>query len=153
MRCVSPSSVESSRPRPNVVQRINLLLTFIRHNVCIRAAAGSRESGMRDGDNECDDMETLRQLLLGPLYEQNKQRDQKILEFVETFTTDLTTRLSIVESKLNELAFQLDGRDGAVSEIGEAIAGLGQQLRLVVSKSKSGNEMPSTREPLESAKA
>jgi len=44
---------------------------------------------MRDGDNGHDDMETLRQLLLGPLYEQNKQRDQKILKFVETFTTDL----------------------------------------------------------------
>ena len=108
---------------------------------------------MRDGDNGRDDMETLRQLLLGPLYEQNKQRDQKILEFVETFTTDLTTRLSIVESKLTELALQLDGRDCAVSEIGELIAGLGQQLRLVVSKSSSGNGTPSFREPLNAAKA
>ncbi len=108
---------------------------------------------MRDDDNGHDDMETLRQLLLGPLYEQNKLRDQKILEFVETFTTDLTTRLSIVERKLNELALQLDGRDGAVSEIGEAIAGLGQQLRLVVSKGKAGNETSPSGEPFRAAQA
>jgi hypothetical protein len=35
------------------------------------------ENGMRAGDDGPDEMQTLRELLLGPLFEQNKIRDQK----------------------------------------------------------------------------
>jgi len=111
-----------------------------------------QDGGMSDRKDTSNEMQLLRELLLKPIYEQNRMRDQKIMEFVEQFSTDLTSRVSALEQRLGELASLIDSRDSVVSDIGEGIASLGQQLRQLVSRAEAhGAQMPAER-PAKSAR-
>ena len=106
---------------------------------------------MSDKENTTNEMQHLRELLLKPIYEQNKIRDQKIMEFVEQFSTDLTSRVSALEQRLGELVSLVDNRDSVVSDIGDGIASLGQQLRQLVSKAEADGVQPPTEQSAKSA--
>ncbi len=110
-------------------------------------------SNMQGQDNTKDELQMLRDLLLRPLVEQNKARDQKIMEFIEQFSTELTARLSTLETRVAELAAEVDNRGSAVCDIGEGIATLGQQLRQLASKAEAARPMPSEKDSAKSAKA
>ncbi len=107
---------------------------------------------MSDKANTTNEMQVLRELLLKPIYEQNRIRDQKIMDFVEQFSVDLTSRLNVLESRLDELASTIDNRDNVVSDIGDGIASLGQQLRQLVSNAEAGQSQPPARQAAKLAK-
>jgi len=108
---------------------------------------------MQEQDNSKDEMRMLRDLLLRPMVEQNKVRDQKIMEFIEQFSTELTARLNSLEARVAELAAEVGNRDSAVCDIGEGIASLGQQLRQLTSRAEAGGPAPSPENSAKSAKA
>ncbi len=92
-----------------------------------------------------EDIQVLRDVLLKPLYEQNKVRDQKLVQFVEQFGAKLTTRLRELEKRIDLLAEEIDKRENMVSGIGEGIACLGQELRQLASKAESLQVAPVSR--------
>ncbi len=107
---------------------------------------------MSDRENNTNEMQLLRELLLKPIYEQNKIRDQRIMEFVEQFSTDLTARVSALEQRLGELASLVDNRDSVVSDIGDGIASLGLQLRQLVSKADADEVQRPAEQPSKSVR-
>jgi len=108
---------------------------------------------MQGKGNPGDEMQMLRGLLLRPMVEQNEVRDQKIMEFIEQFSTELSARLASLEAQVSRLAKEIDNRDNVVFDIGEGIASLGQQLRQLASKAEAGEPAPAPRQAAKSAKA
>ena len=86
---------------------------------------------MGDKEGEIEGFQILRELLLKPIYEQGKVRDQQLVKFVEQFGAKLTARLCALEQRVDQLVSEIDNRDDVVSDIGEGIATLAQQLRLL----------------------
>ena len=78
------------------------------------------------------DLGQLREILLAPVEERNKERDEKILDFVEDMAKSLTGRIQELEDRIDELTNIIEqDRLQVVGDIGDAIAQLGQQLRHV----------------------
>ena len=76
------------------------------------------------------ELDQLRQILLSPMEKTNELRDQKILDFIKSETAATMSRLNQIEARLNDLSESVaDDRRRTVTEIGDAIAELGQQLK------------------------
>jgi len=76
------------------------------------------------------ELDQLRQILLSPMEKTNELRDQKILDFIKSETAATMSRLNQIEARLSEVSDTMaDDRRRTVTEIGEAIAELGQQLK------------------------
>ena len=76
------------------------------------------------------ELDQLRQILLSPMEKTNELRDQKILDFIKSETAATMSRLNQIEARLSEVSDTMaDDRRRTVTEIGEAIAELGPQLK------------------------
>ncbi|MGI9413940.1 MAG: hypothetical protein ACR2PM_09735 [Hyphomicrobiales bacterium] len=76
------------------------------------------------------ELDQLRQILLTPMEKTNELRDQKILDFIKGETASTLARLNQIEARLVEISDTVaDERRRTVTDIGDAIAELGQQLK------------------------
>ena len=76
------------------------------------------------------ELDQLRQILLSPMEKTNEVRDQKILDFIKSETAATLARLNQIEARLNEISESVaDDRQRTMTDIGDAIAELGQQLK------------------------
>ena len=80
--------------------------------------------------NDSEELEQLRTILLGPFEEHLKLRDEKILEVIGKIQSSTFERVTKLEETVLKLSKALDDdRNRTVTEIGDAMAQLGQQLR------------------------
>lgn len=80
--------------------------------------------------NDSEELEKLRQILLGPFEEHSRLRDEKILQVMQQIQASTFERVAKLEETVKQLSDALDeDRNRTVTEIGDAMAQLGQQLR------------------------
>ncbi len=85
---------------------------------------------MTDQDAAARELGQLRDILLAPVEERNKQRDEQILDFVEDMAKSLTARINDLEQRIEQLCAQADDdRRHVVENMADAMASLGNQLR------------------------
>jgi hypothetical protein len=77
-----------------------------------------------------EDLDNLRAILVGPFEEHLRLRDEKILDVITQMQSAVFDRVSRLEEIVASLSESLDqDRNRTVTEIGDAMAQLGQQLR------------------------
>jgi septal ring factor EnvC (AmiA/AmiB activator) len=85
---------------------------------------------VKDEDAAARELGQLRDILLAPVEERNKQRDEQILDFVEDLAKSLTARINDLEQRIEQLNAQAeDDRRHVVENMADAMACLGSQLR------------------------
>ncbi len=91
---------------------------------------------MTQEDMAAHELGQLRDILLAPVEERNKERDEKILDFVEDMAKSLTERINDLEQRIDQINMQAeDDRRQMVDSMADAMAALGQQLRTAVGSS------------------
>ena len=98
---------------------------------------------MTELDENTQELGQLRDILLAPMEQRNKQRDEKILDFVEDLAKSLNSRINELEQRIEQLGIDAEeDRRQVVDNMADTMASLGQQLRAINNRQPDEYDRP-----------